>query len=582
MDLYPNFGRKALAGAVALAVSQMAAAGTAPYFVPLQQSAAVAPPNHVNELNSPWQAPAGISHVNLTSMDEIESDSGQSTQRVPAGTTSSMWDMLAFSPDGRYVFIPHETPIGAGVTRYDIENDQATLIFAGNQLGGGVDEIRATRDDQWDEDFGAFDPARYTPNGTLILAEEWSGLGRVVEILDPLDTPADPVAGSSSRVKGEDWRVLDSIASVSHEGINFSQKRLNEVIYFIDEDRSGSIYKLELKTPGDYAGGGTTYVLKAQNYLGDVTVNWNDEAGGNAAPAVLASRFGASQWVAITDGDGNPLDGVTSPFGPTTLNCAAGDAGDECRDGDIRPGRVAADDVGGTPFGRPEDMTIGKLPNGNEVLYVTVTSEAGVISIEETADGPYVRLFASGTGASMGLDEGTPKNVGFLPTTGVLNSPDNLAVDALGNVYIIEDAPNSGTVGGDVWFARDTDSDGVAESLDHFLSLQVNGSEATGMIFNPANPTEFVIAVQHPTSVTPVLDTDGDDTPDSFGQGDAMWQFDLAGVTAPSCGDDRRGAMTFDADSRQWVRACSGDFDYNFVNLLAEQDPEGADGFPNP
>lgn len=69
---------------------------------------------------------------------------------------------------------------------------------------------------------------------------------------------------------------------------------------------------------------------------------------------------------------------------------------------------------------------------------------------------------------------------------------------------------------------RDVDSDGVAESVDHFLSLRVAGSEATGMIFNPRNPTQFVVNVQHPAS------TDLDEVPDGFG--DAMWEFDLSGI----------------------------------------------------
>ncbi len=92
-------------------------------------------------------------------------------------------------------------------------------------------------------------------------------------------------------------------------------------------------------------------------------------------------------------------------------------------------------------------------------------------------------------------------------------------------MYIIEDAPNSSSTGGDIWFGRDVDNDGVAESLDHFLSIRVAGSEATGMIFNPTKPMEFVVAVQHPTS------TDLTQVPDGFG--DAVWVFDVSSIMPP-------------------------------------------------
>jgi len=92
---------------VLLAGCQVASAGTDVFFNPLTQSAAVAQvPNHVNELNSPWQLPAGISYTNLTNLHEIESDASQSTVRVPGlGTGASMTDMSAFDPTGRYIFI---------------------------------------------------------------------------------------------------------------------------------------------------------------------------------------------------------------------------------------------------------------------------------------------------------------------------------------------------------------------------------------------------------------------------------------------------------------------------------------------
>ncbi len=544
-------------GALALAVSQAAVAGTNPYFSPLTQSSAVASPDHVNELNSPWQTPGGISQSRLMSLVEVENDVLQSIQRTdgdgrgnPSGRSASMFDMLAYGPYGRYIFIPHETGIGAGVSRYDSETGETQLIFAGNETGDRNDILG----DTWAYDYGAFDPARLTPNKTVIAAEEWSGQGRVVEVMDPFgDVPANPVAGSESMQPGKDYRELDSIAKVSHEGINFSLKYENKVIYFIDEDRSGSIYKLALSKPGDYAAGGQTSVLVTDGFTGNADERWDGSGSSdsdvNKDPAVQASRFGHATWVPITDWNGNPLPGVRNPFDNSDL-----DDSDQCVPSEnrcqpsARPGRDSADDVNGTPFGRPEDMTIGKSKYGNEMLYVTTTSENAVISIENIGwDKAIVRQFAS---------QETPKNAGFLPTTGVLNSPDNLAQDALGNIYIIEDSPNSGDVGGDVWFARDLDNDGVAESIDHFISLQVNGSEATGMIFHPKDPSRFVIAVQHPTTT---------DIAVGGQHGDAVWEFDIANVVPPVCEDK---GWKYHYYGKHRIRTCTKARDVNFQRKL--------------
>jgi len=513
-----NLTRTLLCASCALGMAQSVSAGTLPYFNPLTQSTAVASPNHINELMSPWQAPAGITQINLFSLSEAENSVDQSIQRVPAGNVSSMFDMIAIDPTSRYLFVPHETPFGAGVTRFDRQQQRAELIFAGDQEAAQFPECNADALEPrepteacqgWDFDYGAFDPARWTPNGTIILGEEWTALGRIVEIMDPLaPAPTNPTARPETF--GTQFRELQSIANVAHEGINFSRLFPNQVLYYIDEWRSGSIYALVLNTPGDYAGGGQTFVLSVDDFEstgGDPAALWNE------GPNANASRFGMATWVPITRANGSPLPGVTDPFrdGPTN---------DPRENDDTRGGRVAADDVGGTPYGRPEDMEIGINASFNEVLYVATTSENAVISIEMLSNGKaMVRQFASA--------EDTPRNLGFPSTTGVLNSPDNLAQDVLGNIYIIEDSPNSSDVGGDVWFGRDTDGDGVAESLDHFLSLQVAGSESTGMIFDPNAPGKFVIAVQHPTS------TDLNQVEAGFG--DAVWEFDVSEAIAPPC-----------------------------------------------
>ncbi|MEM9622298.1 MAG: alkaline phosphatase PhoX [Pseudomonadota bacterium] len=538
--------KRAAAGALAIAMAQLttsAYAGSEPFFTPLTQSSAVASPNHVNELNSPWQVPAGITSTNLVNMAAVEADVNQSIQRVPAGNVSTMFDMLAYDPTGRYIFIPHETPVGAGVTRYDAEAGVSHLLFAGNQTG----DRSMPNGETWQYDFGAFDPARFTPNGTVILAEEWSGQGRVIEVMEPMaEPPTDPTAGGASLEEGTDWRVLTSIPRVSHEGIVWSVKYPEKVIYFIDENNSGSIYKMVLANDNDYVGGGQTFVLVVDGYAGDPTQNWDQEGVDGD------TRYGPATWVPITGPAGEPIAGITNPY-------------DNSETDSDRPGRVSADAVNGTPYGRPEDATVSALRNGNEVVYITTTSEAAVISIEILGgDKAMVRQFAK---------EGvTPKNVGFDPTTGTLASPDNLAIDALGNVYIIEDKPNGDDVGGDIWFARDVNNDGVAESLDHFMSLQVDGAESTGMIFNPSVPYKFVIAVQHPDSVDIDRDRDEDgmldfecagETPHTC-QGDAVWEFDLTNVVPPVC---QKGPVSFSRGYR--VETCVEDADLNFINVLS-------------
>lgn len=457
-------------------------AGTDVWFKPLTQSAPVVAPNALPELFAPWVTPAGISQWNLLSLREVEDQilsPKQSIVRVPAGTSSSMIDMIAYDDTGTFLFLPHETPFGAGVSRHNIVTRTTEVLFRGDQKGA---------QGNWSNDYGAFDPCRFTPNGTLFLAEEWSGQGRVIEVLNPFAAPADIQI-----------RELNSIANVAHEGINFSIKD-DRVIYYIDEWSSGSIYKFVMKTNGDYTQG-QTFVLSVDAFKGDAVLDYN--AGVNAAQP----RTGLATWVPLTNANGGLLTGIRDPFknGPTnTPSTIAATCG----------GRGAADDAGGTPYGRPEDMEIVKSKTNKEVLYIAMTSENAIYSVEILSDSKArVGILASGS---------TPKNVGHAPTTGVLNSPDNLAQDALGNIYVIEDAPNNSNIGGDIWFVRDADNDGVAESLDHFMSIQADGSEATGMIFNPKVPTQFVVAVQHPDSTNLAAVPNG--------LGDAVWAFDIASI----------------------------------------------------
>jgi hypothetical protein len=507
-----QFKKKTIITGILLACAQAATAGTDVFFNPLTQSAAVAQvPNHVNELNSPWQVPAGVSYKNLTSLHEIEADPAQSTVRVPGlKSNAAMFDMSAFDPTGRFIFMPHETQYGAGLTRYDRTTDKAVNLFKGDK--GGEKGV-------WTDDFGALDPATWTPVNTLLVGEEWSGQGRLFEVANPM---ADVEKGETIIVK-----ELNSVPNVSHEGLRFNHAGTE--LYFVDEDRSGSVYKFVPSAPGDYSKG-QSFVLRVDGFAGDPAT-----VAGAYPDNKPAERTGMATWVPMTDANGVALT-TANPF-----------------DNETRGGRLAADELNGTPFRRPEDIEVGNMKNGNEVVYFTATEELAVYSIEELGHGKAIVRLAA--------DESTVKNLGHASTTGHINSPDNLAQDALGNIYMVEDWPNGDNVGGDIWFLRDTNNDGVAESVDHFMSLQVKGAENTGMIFNPANPTQFIVSVQHPDSTSDEVN----------GMGDATWLINIKNVVAPICdaesvdgheNNDNRGGK------KSKVKTCSNSDDTNFIKKL--------------
>lgn len=142
--------------------------------------------------------------------------------------------------------------------------------------------------------------------------------------------------------------------------------------------------------------------------------------------------------------------------------------------------------VGGTNYQRPEDLELQVLANGDEVLYIATTTTDEVYSLNLATN--EMKLFASSatfnsvTGAAVGS---------------AFNNPDNLAIDANGNIYIIEDQPGGSA---DIWFAQDADRDGVAESVSRWASLSTVGAEPTGLYFDKFNANVAYLNVQHPTS----------------------------------------------------------------------------------
>ncbi|MDN5935971.1 MAG: DUF839 domain-containing protein, partial [Nitrosospira sp.] len=291
------------------------------------------------------------------------------------------------------------------------------------------------------------DASYWTPWGSYLTAEEeWGGAntkGRLFELTNSTTT-AGPATSDFV------WR--DIVPRVSHEGMAFDK---NNHLYFIDELNGGSIYKYVSANPDAPDGNG--YFDAGQTFA--MLVN----GGGNA------NATGAITWAAITDPNGAALAGVSA------LNA----------DGTI-DGRVSANNVSATDYQRPEDMQIQTLSNGDQILYAATTTTDEVYSFNLGTD--TAKLFAS----QASLDQATNLSVG-----GVFNNPDNLAMDAENNLYIVEDQPGGEA---DIWFAKDENRDGVAESIGRWASMSTIGAEPTGLYFDKFDSNIAYVNVQHAAS----------------------------------------------------------------------------------
>jgi secreted PhoX family phosphatase len=270
--------------------------------------------------------------------------------------------------------------------------------------------------------------------------------GRLYEIQNPF---AATTAEANVR-----W--LSKVPAVAHEGIRFD-KAGN--LYVVDENNSGSIYKYVPTTPGDLSNG-QTFVLSVDAFAGNPAVSYNP----------TDARTGPATWIPITDVNGNGIT-IADPF-----------------EFGFDGGRAAADEVGGTPYDRPEDMVISTF-TGDKILYFAATSESAVYSVF-LLDGSKaeVKIFVNRDT----IDFATGSAVGE-----ALTSPDNLAIDSTGHVYLVED---QGPPKSDIWQAVDADGDDVAEYVGRWLTQGVTGAEPTGLFFDPNNNHRAILAVQHPSS----------------------------------------------------------------------------------
>jgi hypothetical protein len=388
----------------------------------------------------PESAPFVLSSPHFSQINIVTRDVTQANR-----FDSGKYDMHTVNetgPDaGRYLFAPYETG-QAGIQRTDLRNMQTTTIWHSPSASPALDSHKS------------FDASRWTPWGSYITAEEsWSDpvgptsmYGRLFEVVNPLAEPADIVI-----------KHRDILPRVSHEGLAFDKQNN---LYFIDERNGSHIFKFTSANPhadngDDFFAAGQTFVLR----VGDGTVK---------------EATGAATWIPLTDNNGVALPGavvVTDPNGLTAI------------DGRATPKLPA---FLGTAFDRPEDLEIKTLKNHKQMLFVATTTNNKVFSIDLRND--TVKLFVSRD--TLDMATGAPVGDQF-------TSPDNLAIDADGNIYVIEDQPGGKQ---DTWFAKDENNDGVAEAVGKWASLTTVGAESTGLYFDPFKPNVAYINVQHPSS----------------------------------------------------------------------------------
>ncbi len=294
----------------------------------------------------------------------------------------------------------------------------------------------------------AFDASYWTPWGTFITAEESWGAqpqpyGRLFEVTNPLKA-----TGTVDVVH------RNIIPRTSHEGIQFD-KAFN--MYFIDELNGGALYRYTSNNgPGEqFFASGKTSVLR----VGD---------------GFTPNAIGAASWIDITDMNGDPLASSVVITDPNFVSAVDARASAD----------VAA--LKGTDYQRPEDLQIKTLGNGDQLLFMATTTTHEIYTINLATN--QVSLFANRNT----IDEATGLAVGS-----ALTNPDNLALDTDGNLYIVEDQPGGVA---DIWFGRDANNDGIAESLARWATMSTVGAEPTGLYFDPFNPNRAWVNIQHPNS----------------------------------------------------------------------------------
>jgi secreted PhoX family phosphatase len=299
-------------------------------------------------------------------------------------------DMIALSPDGRYLFtssensVPTENGIGVagsdGITRLTLKgrNKGKKEILAANVDAAGANVWQRVDGIKWYPHGGP------EHEGVLLVSEELA-TGGVWQI--------NPNTGAFVR--------LDWIGNYSHEGIGLDRKGN---LYLGDEARGGALYKAVPNDKDDLTKGGTLYYM----------VGTGTDAGG---------------WKQVTD--------------PTNASAEAAAGGavlfDRPEDFDEANGRVYFTVTEAAADADPRVGSAGQVVNRGGIYSVSTFGVPDLAT--QSGSLPYNRL------APM-IEVNDPKYVtqDQAKAQQGLQFPDNIAFDGLGHLWVHEDIPdNNGT-----------------------------------------------------------------------------------------------------------------------------------------
>lgn len=334
-------------------------------------------------------------------------------------------DMIALSPDGRYLFtpsensIPTENGIGVagsdGITRLTLKgpNQGKKEILANN-----VDAVGANA---WQRVDGLKWYPRGGPEGEgILLASEEFTAGGIWQV--------NPKTGAFVR--------LDWLGNYAHEGIGLD-RRLN--LYLGDEARGGAIYKAVPNDTRDLTKGGTLYYLVG---TGVDATGWKQVVN-PANASVEASAGGAILFDRPEDFDehnGRVYFAVTEP---------AGDA-------------------------NPRVGAAGQVVNRGGVYSLSTVGVAD-LSVQSGAL-PYDRL-----SPMIELNDPTYASQDQAKAQQGLQFPDNLAFDGAGHLWVHEDIPdNNGS-----FPASGVDVSKQARDQQDELYVYVLNEKGDGIVANP-------------------------------------------------------------------------------------------------